>query len=226
MDYLLHMSNRNGRSTSRNSQTVFFKGLFQDAENMIELNDNMNDVVSSLDHFGDEVAATRRNEERFNSLQDLDVSMDTSNLNDLSATSLSFQLKTDTFDCDDQSDPFFNENENIDPNSDNNSSNNINIATLSENNLKVKKSDLNSLLKGKDNITTEDLPVSVSNRPDYDCDESDHDEESTIIYTMFSRVRHRRLEYVLKALEDGFDASTRDRNGNTLLHVCAQNNHR
>jgi hypothetical protein len=47
------------------------------------------------------------------------------------------------------------------------------------------------------------------------------------IYTekVFSKTRHNRVEDILKAVDQGFDVNTRDKHGNTLLHVCAQNNH-
>lgn len=42
---------------------------------------------------------------------------------------------------------------------------------------------------------------------------------------VFSKARHNRLDEVRKAIQEGFSVSTRDQYGNTLLHVCAQNNH-
>eukprot|EP01031_Cornospumella_fuschlensis_P026895 gene26895-32502_t len=54
-------------------------------------------------------------------------------------------------------------------------------------------------------------------------EEEDKDDES--IERVFSKTRHNRVEEVLRELEQGFDLDTRDQFGNTLLHICAQNNH-
>ena len=44
------------------------------------------------------------------------------------------------------------------------------------------------------------------------------------VNAVFSKVRHDRREAVKQALDEGFDPYSVDENGNTLLHVCAQNN--
>ena len=41
---------------------------------------------------------------------------------------------------------------------------------------------------------------------------------------IFSRVRHNRFEYVKRALEEGMSPRVVDDRGNTLLHICSQNN--
>lgn len=47
------------------------------------------------------------------------------------------------------------------------------------------------------------------------------------IDVVFSKARHDRQDYVLEFLEQGaFEANCRDVYGNTLLHICAQNNNR
>lgn len=47
------------------------------------------------------------------------------------------------------------------------------------------------------------------------------------IEMVFSKARHDRQDFVLDMLISGrFNPNSRDQHGNTLLHVCAQNNHR
>lgn len=47
------------------------------------------------------------------------------------------------------------------------------------------------------------------------------------IEDVFSKLRHNRLEVVKAILEDGaFNINSIDCNGNTMLHICAQNNHK
>ena len=41
---------------------------------------------------------------------------------------------------------------------------------------------------------------------------------------LFSKVRHNRIEDVKAQLESGADVRRKDSNGNSLLHICAQNN--
>jgi hypothetical protein len=41
---------------------------------------------------------------------------------------------------------------------------------------------------------------------------------------LFSKVRHNRIDDVRAILDGEMDVRTRDSNGNTLLHICAQNN--
>lgn len=50
------------------------------------------------------------------------------------------------------------------------------------------------------------------------------DEGLDELEVLFSRVRHNRYEYVAAVLDAGTAATVVDDNGNTLLHVCAQNN--
>mmetsp|Transcript_12287 Transcript_12287/g.18619 ORF Transcript_12287/g.18619 Transcript_12287/m.18619 type:complete len:312 (+) Transcript_12287:43-978(+) len=44
------------------------------------------------------------------------------------------------------------------------------------------------------------------------------------IERVFSKVRHNRFKVVEEALREGFDPHSVDNNGNSLLHICAQNN--
>jgi hypothetical protein len=47
------------------------------------------------------------------------------------------------------------------------------------------------------------------------------------IATVFSKARHNHINYVMEEIEkNNFDTNTQDEYGNTLLHICAQNNHR
>jgi len=52
------------------------------------------------------------------------------------------------------------------------------------------------------------------------------DATESYIEVLFSRVRHNHIQYVLHALEQGFDINAVDQNGNSIVHICAQNNHR
>jgi hypothetical protein len=58
-----------------------------------------------------------------------------------------------------------------------------------------------------------------------DEDDDLNEVDSQNVKKMFSKVRHNHIKYVEKALIDNFDVFTVDQFGNTLLHVCAQNNH-
>merc|ERR1712167_92816 len=44
------------------------------------------------------------------------------------------------------------------------------------------------------------------------------------IENLFSKVRHNRIEDVKHILVCGTDVGIKDTNGNSLLHICAQNN--
>lgn len=50
--------------------------------------------------------------------------------------------------------------------------------------------------------------------------------EDDYLEQIFSKTRHNHGPEVLEALRKGFDVNTIDSNGNTLMHICAQNNHR
>ena len=52
---------------------------------------------------------------------------------------------------------------------------------------------------------------------------SEHDDQ---IEHIFSKARHNHAAVVISALQAGFHVNTTDGNGNTLLHICAQNNHK
>jgi hypothetical protein len=52
----------------------------------------------------------------------------------------------------------------------------------------------------------------------------DNDEEQ--IEILFSKLRHNRAAYVKDALRAGFDVNTVDTKGNSLLHICAQNDNK
>lgn len=42
--------------------------------------------------------------------------------------------------------------------------------------------------------------------------------------TVFSKIRHNRIESVKQFLDSNFDIQATDSNGNTMIHLCAQNN--
>ena len=56
-------------------------------------------------------------------------------------------------------------------------------------------------------------------------DESFEDEDD-YLEQIFSKTRHNHGPQVLDAIQKGFDVNVIDSNGNSLLHICAQNNHR
>lgn len=53
--------------------------------------------------------------------------------------------------------------------------------------------------------------------------EGEEDDEQEVV-DMFSKVRHNRHEYVEESIANGFNVNARDEKGNSLLHICAQNN--
>lgn len=54
--------------------------------------------------------------------------------------------------------------------------------------------------------------------------ESEELTKQEVIDDVFSKARHNHLEQVFTAIYNGFDLTSIDRNGNTILHICAQNN--
>lgn len=50
--------------------------------------------------------------------------------------------------------------------------------------------------------------------------------ENDYLEQIFSKARHNHGPVVLEAIRKGFDVNSIDSNGNTLMHICAQNNHR
>ena len=55
--------------------------------------------------------------------------------------------------------------------------------------------------------------------------ESDAEPEDEI-ELLFSKLRHNRIAYVKEALREGFDIQSTDCRGNTMLHICAQNDNK
>lgn len=58
-----------------------------------------------------------------------------------------------------------------------------------------------------------------------DVDES-FEEEDDYLEQVFSKTRHNHGPEVLEAIQKGFDVNSIDSNGNSMMHICAQNNHR
>lgn len=52
----------------------------------------------------------------------------------------------------------------------------------------------------------------------------EEEEEEDMVEFVFSKARHNRVEDLMAALEKGFDINARDKFGNALIHICAQNN--
>eukprot|EP01033_Poteriospumella_lacustris_P011350 gene11350-8072_t len=68
-------------------------------------------------------------------------------------------------------------------------------------------------------------PVEDIEDMDFPASASQMDDD--VVEMVFSKARHDRQEYVLDMLlHHQFNPNSRDQYGNTLLHVCAQNNHR
>ncbi|RYH28524.1 ankyrin repeat domain-containing protein [archaeon] len=59
----------------------------------------------------------------------------------------------------------------------------------------------------------------------YEEGQEQEDRDDEYIERVFSKTRHNRVDEVLSELAQGFGLDTRDQFGNTLLHICAQNNH-
>jgi hypothetical protein len=58
---------------------------------------------------------------------------------------------------------------------------------------------------------------------DEQCDSAEQDD----LELLLSKIRHNRIDYIVEAMQkDGFNAQCVDTNGNTMMHVCAQNNNR
>lgn len=58
---------------------------------------------------------------------------------------------------------------------------------------------------------------------DDDVDEHELSKQDRI-EMVFSKARHNHADEVIAAIQNGFNANTRDNNGNTIMHICAQNN--
>jgi hypothetical protein len=85
----------------------------------------------------------------------------------------------------------------------------------------------NNIIKS---INKQQTGIQRFNEP-YSSDESadEEDGETTesrmfFIENVFSKVRHNRIDSVKPIIRDGFKLAARDANGNTALHICAQNN--
>lgn len=57
-----------------------------------------------------------------------------------------------------------------------------------------------------------------------DKDEINNTNQFENVENMFSKIRHNRLENVLEMLENDYDVESIDKAGNSMLHICAQNN--
>jgi hypothetical protein len=70
------------------------------------------------------------------------------------------------------------------------------------------------------------MPPSLSAAGIAEEEEEDDDDDQEFITSLFSKVRHNRIEIVQDILAKGSQRTSRlrDDNGNSLLHVCAQNN--
>lgn len=73
----------------------------------------------------------------------------------------------------------------------------------------------------------EDLQIHSAITPEVsdEDEQEEQDEDEAHVDYVFSKARHNRIEEVKEAFRKGFDVNARDQHGNTLLHICAQNNH-
>jgi hypothetical protein len=55
-------------------------------------------------------------------------------------------------------------------------------------------------------------------------DEGEADEDE--LEMVFSKTRHNHADVVIAAIQKGFNVNSIDSYGNTIMHICAQNNHR
>ena len=63
----------------------------------------------------------------------------------------------------------------------------------------------------------------VHDYSDEDVDELEVSQQDRI-EMVFSKARHNHVDEVLTAIQNGFNVNTKDVYGNTIIHVCAQNN--
>jgi hypothetical protein len=67
--------------------------------------------------------------------------------------------------------------------------------------------------------------VSNTNKPtNVEVVEVETVEDGFDVEQLFSKIRHNRMQFVVESFEGGCDPFVQDANGNTMLHVCAQNN--
>jgi ankyrin repeat protein len=95
--------------------------------------------------------------------------------------------------------------------------------------------DIRSRQLNNDNPTAKKICIGIEQRvgrspevidviEDFSCG-VDHEQDD--LEMIFSKVRHNRIDYIEQIMqEESFSALRTDRNGNTMLHVCAQNNNR
>jgi hypothetical protein len=59
---------------------------------------------------------------------------------------------------------------------------------------------------------------------DVQSDEGEADDDE--LEMVFSKTRHNHADVVIAAIQKGFNVNSIDSYGNTIMHICAQNNHR
>lgn len=74
-----------------------------------------------------------------------------------------------------------------------------------------------------ENQSSDDFVEDIHTYSDDDLDEQELSKQDRI-ELVFSKARHNHIGDVVEAIQKGFDANTKDSYGNTLLHICAQNN--
>jgi hypothetical protein len=72
-------------------------------------------------------------------------------------------------------------------------------------------------------VAEEEEAMAHQNESDISIDSTTEQDKIELV---FSKARHNHMDAVLEALQTGFNINTVDSYGNTLMHVCAQNNHR
>lgn len=93
------------------------------------------------------------------------------------------------------------------------------ILTSRSSNSQLNSGSTKSHISSSTSSSVKEAPPAAPSIDSYEADEEE-------IESVFSKVRHNRAEAVIAAIQEGFDANTTDAFGNTMLHVCAQNNHR
>jgi hypothetical protein len=84
-------------------------------------------------------------------------------------------------------------------------------------------------LRASVTVVTEEIPPQVETKSLVDSPQSTSSSLTNFstdieIEQLFSKVRHNRIGDVKAILERGVNARMKDSNGNSLLHICAQNN--
>jgi hypothetical protein len=86
-----------------------------------------------------------------------------------------------------------------------------------------KENHINQQFPSSSNSEQPSLKVKGPPKP---CHRGTENEDEENVEMLFSKLRHNRVAYVKEALQAGTDINTVDNRGNSLLHICAQNDNK